>query len=45
MKIIDERQTNKQKNKDRREQGGPEAIVKGWELNGFVVHLSQVVSN
>ena len=37
--------TNEQKNNDRKEQGGPEAIVKGWELNGFVAHLSQVVSN
>ena len=41
MKIIDERekQTNKT-NKDRKELGGTEAIVKGWELNDFVVHLS-----
>ena len=27
-------------NKDRKEQGGAEAIVKGSELNDFVVHLS-----
>ena len=27
-------------NKDRKEQGGTETIVKGWELNDFVVHLS-----
>ena len=27
-------------NKDRKEQGGTEAIVKGWELNDFVVHIS-----
>ena len=27
-------------NKDRKEQGGTEAIVKGSELNDFVVHLS-----
>ena len=47
MKIIDERETQKQKqkkkknkNKDRWEQGGTEAIVNGWELNDFVVHLS-----
>ena len=26
-------------NKDRKEQGGTEAIVKGWELTGFVAHL------
>ena len=24
--------------KDRKEQGGTEAIVKGWELNDFVVY-------
>ena len=30
MKVIDERKTQKkQKNKDRKEQGGTEAIVKG----------------
>ena len=44
MKIIDERetqkQTNMQTNKDRKERGGTEAIVKWWELNDFVVHLS-----
>ena len=28
------------KNKDRKEQVGTEAIAKGWELNDFVVHLS-----
>ena len=32
--------TNKQTNKDKQEQETPEAIVKGWELNDFVVHLS-----
>ena len=32
-------------NKDIREQGGTEAVVKGWELNDFVVHLSQVFSS
>ena len=30
----------KQTNKDRKEQGGTEAIVKEWELNYFVVHLT-----
>ena len=30
---------NKQ-NIDTKEQGGTEAIVKWWELNDFVVHLS-----
>ena len=32
--------TKKPPNKDRKEQGGTEAIVKVWELNDFVVHLS-----
>ena len=41
MKIIDDRETEKKKNKkDRKEQVGTEAVVKGWELNDFVVHLS-----
>ena len=47
MKIIDEKETQRQKTnkkkttrKDRKEQGGTEAIVKGWVLNDFVVHLS-----
>ena len=31
---------NKQTSKDRNEQRGTEATVKGWELNNFVVHLS-----
>ena len=30
----------KKTKKDRKEQGGTEAIVKGPELNDFVVHLS-----
>ena len=30
----------KQTNIDTKEQGGTEAIVKWWELNDFVVHLS-----
>ena len=38
---MKEKDKNKTKqNKDREEQGGPEAIVKGWELNDFVVHLN-----
>ena len=48
MKIIDERKTKKKaketktKNNDRKEQGGggAEALVEGWKLNDFVVHLS-----
>ena len=31
---------NKQVNKDEKEGEGTEAIVKGWQLNEFVVHLS-----
>ena len=31
---------NKKQNKDRKDQGETEAIVKGSELNDFVVHLS-----
>ena len=33
------------KNKDTRGQGRIEAIVKGWELNDFVGHLSYVFTN
>ena len=47
MKIIDEREMQKQKTKekqtnkkDRKEQAWTEAIVQGWKLNDFVVHLS-----
>ena len=48
MKIVDERETQKtitkktkqKTNKDRKEQGQTEAIVKGSELNDFVAHLS-----
>ena len=40
MKVIDERETKKKKKKkDRKEQGKSEAIVKGWELNDFVLQL------
>ena len=42
MKIIDEIETqrsNSNKNKDRKE-GGTKAIVNGWELNDFVMHLT-----
>ena len=34
------KQTNKKASKDRKEQGGTEAIVKECGLNNFVVHLS-----
>ena len=42
MKIRHERKTHKKQrnNKDRKEQGGTEAIVKGLELNDFVEYLS-----
>ena len=32
------------KSKDRKEQGLTEAIVKGWELNGFVAYLSSPIN-
>ena len=31
---------NAKKKKERKEQGGTGAIVKGWELNDFAAHLS-----
>ena len=34
------KQKQKKTNKDRKEQGGTEAIVKGWKLNDFAVYLS-----
>ena len=37
---MKEKRKKKQTNKDRKEWGGTEAVVKGWELNDFVVHLS-----
>ena len=45
MKRVDERETQKttkktQKHKHRKEQGGAEALVKEWDLNDFVAHLS-----
>ena len=47
MKIIDERETQKKQTKTEKNKGGGgegrggiEAIVKGWELNYFVEHLS-----
>ena len=41
------KQIQETKNKDRKKHwgGGPEDIVKRWELNDFVVHLSLVFSN
>ena len=43
MKTIDEREIQKTtKEKQTKAEGarGTEAIVKGWELNDFVAHLS-----
>ena len=43
MKTIDERETKKQQKKNKQRQKGTrgtKAIVKEWELNGFVGHLS-----
>ena len=43
MKTIDEREmqkTTKEKQTKAERRKGTEAIVKGWELNDFVVHLS-----
>ena len=42
IKIIDEREMQKT---TKEKQTKTEAIVKGWELNDFVVHLSQVFSS
>ena len=38
MKVRDEKK--RKKKKTRKEQVGIEAIIKGWKLNDFVVHLS-----
>ena len=43
MKTIDEGECKKQQKKSKQRQKGvkgTEAIVKGWELSGFVVHLN-----
>ena len=42
MKTIDERGMQKTTKEKQRQKGarGTEAIVNGWELNDFVVHLS-----
>ena len=36
--MIDEREMQKRQRQKRTK--GTKAIVKGWELNGFVIHLS-----
>ena len=38
MKIIDKRQTQKRKQRQKRTKG-TKAIVKGWELNDFVARF------
>ena len=42
IKTIDEREMQKTTKEKQRQEGsrGTEAIVKGWELSSFVVHLS-----
>ena len=42
MKTIDQREMQKATKENQRQKGprGTEAVVKGWELNDFVVHLS-----
>ena len=40
MKIVDERETQRNKKQRHKRARGTEAIVKIWELNDFVVHLS-----
>ena len=43
MKVREEKETQKKKKKEkknRKEQVGTEAIMKGWKLNDFVLHLS-----
>ena len=37
MQKQNQKKTKKKKNKER---GGTEAILKGWGLNDFVVHLA-----
>ena len=39
MKIIDERETQKE-TKTEKSKGGVQTIVKVWELNGFAARLS-----
>ena len=42
MKIIGEREMQKTTKEKQKQKGarGTEALVKGWELNDFVVHLN-----
>ena len=47
MKTIDETELQKTAKEKQRQKGarGKEAIVKGWDLNDFVVHLSEIFSS
>ena len=38
MQTRKQKKNNNAQNKDRKEQVGAEALVKGWEVNGFVLH-------
>ena len=38
MQTRKQKKNNNVQNKDRKEQVGAEALVKGWEVNGFVLH-------
>ena len=38
MQTRKKKKNNNAQNKDRKEQVGAEALVKGWEVNGFVLH-------
>ena len=40
MKKQSKKKQQQQQNKDRKEQGETEAIVKGWEVNDFVLRLN-----
>ena len=40
MKKKSKKKQQQQQNKDRKEQGETEAIVKGWEVNDFVLRLN-----
>ena len=40
MKIVDERETQKDKQRQKRARGDSSKVVKGWVLNAFVGHLS-----
>ena len=46
MKIIDEKETHKRKEKRKKNRTrGTEAVAKGWEINDFAEHLIQAFSD